>query len=91
VPATPEEIKQLVDDFERAHPPVARALVDLLARGSNILEEHRLLDGPIGASFEAFVFKVLDAHGISRKTFASTSIALERLRRTVDQLDQLPP
>lgn len=91
MPATPEELKRLVDAFEEAHAPVARAMADLLIRGNVILEEHRMLEGPIGDAFEAFVFRVLDDNAIQKETFAKTLVALDRLRETVDQLDQLPP
>lgn len=91
MPATPEEIKMLVDAFEGAHPRVARAMADLLLRGNVILEEHSLLEGTVGDAFEVFVFKVLDEHGIGKDQFASTLIAFERLRDTIDHLDQIPP
>jgi hypothetical protein len=89
--ATPVEIKMLVDAFEAAHPRMARAMADLLLRGNVILEEHSLLEGTVGDDFEAFVFKVLDEHGIGKDQFAATLIALGRLRETIDHLDQIPP
>jgi hypothetical protein len=91
MPATPEEMQALVDAFEAAHPRMARAMADLLLSGNVLLEEHRLLQGPIGDAFEAFVFKVLDEHGIGRGRFAATLIALGQLRDTIDHLDQMPP
>ena len=90
MPATPEEMKQLIDAFEAAHPPVARALADLLARGRSILEEHRMLDDPLGEQFEAMIFKLSAEHGISRQALQSALKALARVRITVEQLDQLP-
>ena len=91
MPATPEEMERLVEAFEKAHAPVARAMADLLVRGNVILEEHRMLEGPIGDDFEAFVFDVLQKHGIQKEAFAKTLVDLDRLRDTIDQLDQLPP
>jgi len=91
VPATPEEMKTLVDAYDAAHPCVARAMADLLLRGNVILEEHRLLESSVGDAFEAFVFKVLDEHNIGKDQFAATLIAFERLRATIDELDQIPP
>ena len=91
VPATPEEMQTLVGAYEATHPRMARALADLLLRGNVILEEHRLLDDPVGDAFEAFVFKMLDEQGIGKEQFAATLMAFERLRNTIDQLDQLPP
>ena len=44
----PEEMERLVEGFEKAHAPVARARADLLVRGNVILEEHRMLEGAIG-------------------------------------------
>lgn len=91
MPATPDEMKMLLDAFEAAHPRMARAMADLLLRGNVILEEYRLLEGPVGDAFEAFVFKALDEHGIGKDQFAATLIAFERLRDTIDHLDQIPP
>ena len=91
MPATPDEMKRLLDAFEHAHAPMARAMADLLIRGNLILEEHRLLEGPVGDAFEAFVFATLAEHGIRKEEFAKTLVALDRLRETIDQLDQLPP
>ncbi|MDR6539490.1 hypothetical protein [Variovorax soli] len=81
----------LVDAFESAHPRMAGAMADLLIRGNVILEEHQLLEGTVGDAFEAFIFKVLDEHGIGKDQFAATLIAFERLRDTIEHLDQLPP
>jgi hypothetical protein len=91
VPATPEELKTLVDAYDQAYPSVARAMAELLVRGNVILEDHKLLDGKVGDQFEAFVFNVLDDRYISKEAFAATLIAYERLRDTLGQLDQLPP
>ena len=90
MPATPEEMKRLVEEFEKAHAPLARAMADLLIRGNVILEEHRVLESAIGDAFEAFVLETLHEHGIQKEEFADTLIALERLRSTIDQLDQIP-
>ena len=90
VPATPEEMKALVDAFEAAHSPIARALADLLVRGKAILDEHRTLPAPLGDEFETLVLKLSAEHGISRQTLQSASAALERVRFTDEQLDQLP-
>ena len=90
MPATREEMKKLLDAFEDAHPPVARAMADLLVRGSILLKEYHMLEGPVGDAFEMFVFSVLHEHGIQRQAFARTRVALDRLRDTIDQLDQLP-
>lgn len=89
--ATPEELKLLVDAFEAAHPRMARAMAELLLRGNVILEDHRLLDGAVGDAFEGFVFSTLDKYGIKKDQFAETLIAFERLRETIDHLDQIPP
>lgn len=83
-------MKALVDAFEAAYTPVARALADLLIRGKAILEEHRTLPTPLGDDFEALVFKLSAEHGISRQALQSASAALERVRITVEQLEQLP-
>jgi hypothetical protein len=91
VPATPEELKSLVDAYDQAHPSLARAMAELLVRGNVILEDHRLLEGEVGDRFEAFVFHVLAEHSIGKEAFAATLIAYERLRDTIDQLDRLPP
>ncbi|PNG53160.1 MULTISPECIES: hypothetical protein [unclassified Variovorax] len=91
MPATPEEFERLIDAFDNAHAPVARAMADLLLRGNVILEEHQMLEGPIGDAFEAFVFNMLAEQGISKEAFAETLRALVRLRDTIDHLDQLPP
>ena len=91
MPATPEELKQLIDTFEQAHAPIARAMADLLVRGNVILEDHQLLEGPVGDGFEEFVFNVLAEGGITKAEFAATLVAYDRLRETIDQLDQLPP
>jgi len=90
MPATPEEMERLVNAFEKAHPPVARAMADLLLRGNVILEEHRMLEGPVGDGFEAFVFSILAEHGIQKEAFAATLIALDHLRDTIEELDRLP-
>ena len=84
-------MERLIDAFDKAHGPIARAMADLLIRGNVILEEHRLLEGKVGDAFEAFVFNVLAEHSIGKDEFAQTLRALERLRETIDQLDQLPP
>ncbi|WP_218668920.1 hypothetical protein [Variovorax sp. KK3] len=84
-------MRRLVEDFEQAHPPMARAMADLLLRGNVVLEEHELLEGSVGDGFEAFVLGVLEEHGTSREVFAATLTALSRLRDTIDHLDQLPP
>jgi hypothetical protein len=34
---------------------------------------------------------VLAGHGIAKEEFATTLLALDRLRDTIDQLDRLPP
>ena len=91
MPATPEEMERLVTAFEKAHAPIARAMADLLLRGNVILEDHLMLEGPIGDAFEAFVFSVLAERGIDKEAFAATLIALDRLRDTIDELDRLPP
>lgn len=90
MPATPEEMKTLLEAFEATNPPVARALADLLARGKVILEEHRLLLGPLGEDFEALVFKLAEDHAVSRRALANAMAELERIRVTVDELDTLP-
>jgi len=91
MPATPEELRRLVNSFEEAHAPVARAMADLLVRGSILLKDYQMLEGPIGDAFEAFVFGVLHEQGIQRERFAQTLRALNHLRATIDHLDQLPP
>ena len=91
MPATPEEMQNLVAAFDKAHRPLARAMADLLIRGNVILEEHRLLEGKVGDAFEAFVFDILAENNISTEEFADTLIAFERLRETLDHLEQLPP
>ena len=91
MPATPEELRRLIYEFDEAHAPVARAMADLLVRGNVILQEHELLDSPIGNAFEEFVFKSLAEQGIRKEAFASALRGLQRLRETIDQLDQLPP
>ena len=91
MPATPEEMQTLVEAFDKAHRPVARAMAELLIRGNVLLEEHRLLEGKVGDAFEAFVFGVLAEHDIGTEEFAQTLIAFERLRETLDHLEQLPP
>lgn len=91
MPATPEEMKRLVDAFEEAHAPVARAMADMLLSGNVILEEHQLLEGPVGEAFEAFVFSVLAERGIHKEAFAATLVDLDRLRDTIEELDRLPP
>jgi len=90
MPATPEEMKRLVDAFEDAHAPVARAMADLLVRGNILLEDYQMREGPVGDAFEAFVFSVLHEHGIRREAFAKTLVALNHLRETIDHLDRLP-
>ena len=90
MPATPEDMKRLVDTFEDAHAPVARAMADLLVRGNILLEDDQMLEGRIGHAFEAFVFSVLHEHGIRREAFAKTLLALNHLRVTIDHLDRLP-
>lgn len=91
MPATPEEMKTLVSAFEAAHPHLARAMADLLLQGNVVLEEHGLLDDPVGDAFEAFVLSTLTEHGIQEEAFAATLIGLTRLRDTIDELDHLPP
>lgn len=90
MPATPEEMEVLVNAFESAHPPAARALADLLERGKRILEEHRILYTPLGEQFEEMMFKLSADHDVSRQMLNDTGAALERVRITVEQLDQLP-
>ena len=90
VPATPEEMKLLVDAFENAYPPLARALADLLVRGVDILDEHRLGKAPLSGDFEALIFKLSQDCGISEQVLSSAVSALRRLRVTVEQLDRLP-
>ena len=89
--ATPEEMRRLVNAYEKSHSQMARAMADLLVRGNVTLEEHRLLESEVGGRFEAFVLDILAEHNISKEAFAATLIAYERLRDTIDQLDQLPP
>jgi hypothetical protein len=89
MPATPEEMERLVGEFERAHPSVARALADLLVRGNTILAEHGLLQGPLGDAFKAFVLHSINEQGLTKKEFADTLSALNRLRVTVEELDRL--
>ena len=89
MPATPEEMKALIDAFEAAHPPVARALADLLVRGKAILEEHHTLSIPLGDDFEALVVELSVGHGVSRQMLDSTVAALERVRITLEHLDGL--
>ena len=91
MPATPEEMKTLVSAFEAAHAPVARAMADLLLQGNVVLEEHGLLEDPIGDAFETFVLATLAEHDIQQEAFAATLIDLTRLRDTIDELDHLPP
>lgn len=67
MPATPEEIMELLNAFDAAHPPMARAMADLLLRGNVVLEEHQLLEGQIGDAFEAFVLRVLEEHASAKR------------------------
>jgi hypothetical protein len=90
MPATPEEMKHLVDEFESGHSPVARALADLLVRGKGILQEHRQIDKSMNDAFEELVLRLSQDHGVSRQMLNDTVAALERVRITVDHLDQLP-
>lgn len=89
MPATPEEMKAIVDAYEGAHPSVARALADLLERGKCILEEHRMLDTPLAGQLEAVILKFAAQHGVSRQMLNDTTAALERMRITVDHLERL--
>lgn len=89
MPATPEEMKLLVDAFEDAHPPLARALADLLVRGKEILEEHRLKEDALANDFETLVLRLSREHGVSEQTLSGTVATLRRIQVTVDQLDRL--
>lgn len=90
MPATPEEMKLLVDTFENAHPPLARAMADLLLRGLDILQEHRLEEHSLVVAYEALVNEMAEQHGVSKQVLSGSVAALRRLRATVDQLDRLP-
>ena len=67
-------------------------MADLLVRSNILLKECHMLEGPVGDAFGmSSVFSMLHEHGIQRQAFARTRVALDRLRDTIDQLDQLPP
>lgn len=90
MPATPEELQQVVDAFERAHPPISRALADLHLRGNIVLEEHGLLDSAIEDGFEEFIVATLKANGFTLESFAAALRDLEKMHLTIDELERLP-
>jgi len=91
MPATPEEMKTLVDAYERSHHPMSRAMADLLLRGDQILSEHRLHSSDFRKRLHALIQAELLEHGVSQEQFSATLRAFDRLQSTVEQLDQLPP
>jgi len=90
MPATPEEMKRLVDAFERAHAPLARALADLFTRGSDILEEHRLVDSSVVPDFKSLILKIAEERCVSEQDLSAAVSDLRRLHVTVEQLERLP-
>lgn len=49
-----------------------------------------MLGSPLAEDFESLVFKLATEHGISEQRLNNTMAALQRIRITVEQLDQLP-
>jgi hypothetical protein len=90
MPATSDEIDALRAEFERAHRRPARALAELLLLGNVILEDHQLLEGPLGVAFERFVVEALSDQGVEVGEFAAAVKALGALRATLAELQQLP-
>jgi hypothetical protein len=90
MPATSDEISALRAEFERGHRLPARALAELLLIGNVILEDHQLLEGPLGVAFERFVMEALAEQDIEVGEFAAAVKALGTLRATLAELQQLP-
>ncbi|VTU46061.1 hypothetical protein SRS16P2_00464 (plasmid) [Variovorax sp. SRS16] len=88
--ATPEEVAALRRTFEQDHRKPARALAELLLMGNVLLESHEALEGRLGERFEAFVLESLDDEGVSHAEFARAVQALQDLRATLANLDELP-
>lgn len=90
MPATTAEFAAITAAYESTHRPPARAVAELLITGNIGLEANRVLEGPIGDAFEAFVLQCASDQGMTVEEFGVAVAAFGPLRETLAESDGLP-